>query len=63
MLEELGRTDEAERWYGYADAAVAALQDAAPDEDEDELIEIEDLEGDEPADDQPETESKTEEPA
>ena len=40
VLEELGRDEEAQRWFGYADAATAALQEAT---DDDELIEIEDL--------------------
>jgi hypothetical protein len=40
VLEELGRAEDAERWYGYADTATAALFEAS---DDDELIEIEDL--------------------
>lgn len=52
VLEDLGRTEEAARWYGYADAAVAALQEVS-DDDDDELIEIEDLEGDEEPRDNP----------
>lgn len=40
VLEELGREDEAARWYAYADAATAALFEAV---DDDELVEIEDL--------------------
>lgn len=43
VLEDLGRTDEAERWFGYADAATAALQDVDP---EDDTIEIEELDAD-----------------
>lgn len=41
VLEDLGRAEEAERWYGYADAAVAALSEG---DDEDDVIEIEELE-------------------
>lgn len=40
VLEDLGRTDDAERWYGYADAAVAALSEG---DDEDDVVEIEEL--------------------
>ena len=48
VLEDLGRTDEAERWHALAERAAAAI-DAATEEDARETVEImeEDLEADE----------------
>ena len=48
VLEDLGRTDEAERWHALAERAAAAI-DAATEEDARETVEImeEDLEPDE----------------
>ena len=39
VLEELGRSDEAEKWYTHADAAAEALENAGITED-DEVIEV-----------------------
>jgi hypothetical protein len=46
VLDELGRTDEAEQWRDRADAAAEALTEAAGGDDD--LIEVDDLVGDEP---------------
>ena len=40
VLEDLGRTAEAEEWYAAADVAVAALQDG---DDDDDVIEVIDM--------------------
>jgi hypothetical protein len=42
VLEDLGRAEEAERWFGYADAATEALSEG--DDDDDDVIEIEEIE-------------------
>jgi len=48
VLDELGRTAEAEQWRDRADAAAEALTEAAGGDDD--LIEVDDLVGDEPDD-------------
>jgi tetratricopeptide (TPR) repeat protein len=52
VLEELGRSDEADAWRQRADAAEAAFAD--PDEGWDDMVEVveEELEGQEPGDDE-----------
>ena len=57
VLEDLGRADEAEEWYGAADLAVAALQDGDDDDDTIEIIDMSDpLDDDLPDDDLPDEE-------
>jgi hypothetical protein len=47
VLEELGRTDEAEEWFARADLAAAALEDDDPEADTIEVVE-EELDGETP---------------
>lgn len=51
VLEDLGRTEEAEEWFARSDRAAAALGSGDADEDEESTIEVfeEELEGDEPS--------------
>lgn len=43
VLEDLGRTEEAERWYTAADTAVAALSAGTEEDDELYVLELDDL--------------------
>ena len=68
VLEELGRADEAEKWFNRSDIATAALaeKDASDDSEEDESVEVYeeelDVEGQEAAEDSAHTGNEATEP-